>query len=214
MIEPTDPTILEQCGTSREAGPAPLSRRHAIIALGAAGLTAALAHGPASGATSAQDATPDADSAEDESPAADAAGDMATPQPIDAATPVPARDILGVSRMPDWRFSGVNRRDPYEGTLTKPEGVPAGIRVAAFEVSLSNRSDQPLEFSISDVRLRDDDGVEYRAGEYLGTEPRLVSQNLPNGEITRGWVWFGLPENSTLASIVFIAPPPVLRVSL
>jgi len=116
--------------------------------------------------------------------------------------------------MPDWRFAAINLRDPYEGTLTKPTGVSAGIRVVAFEVSLANQSDQPLEFSIANIRLRDSDGVEYRAGDYLGTDPRLVSQNLPNGEITRGWIWFGVPEETSLASIVFIAPPPTLRIAL
>jgi len=132
----------------------------------------------------------------------------------DAATPAPDGDTLGEASMPDWRFAAINLRDPYEGTLTKPTGVSAGIRVVAFEVSLANQSDQPLEFSIANIRLRDSDGVEYRAGDYLGTDPRLVSQNLPNGEITRGWIWFGVPEETSLASIVFVAPPPTLRIAL
>lgn len=116
--------------------------------------------------------------------------------------------------MPDWAFSLVTVADPYTGTVTKPASLPDGIRVIAFEVVLENRSQQPLEFVTSDVRLRDLDGVEYRAGEYLGAEPRLVSQNLPDGERTRGWVWFGVSQSTELNSLVFVAPPPVLQVAL
>ncbi len=161
------------------------SRRRAIVALSAAGLAAAW------------------------SPVVFARQDPATP-----ATPDTTGALLGEANMPDWRFAAVNLTDPYEGTLTKPAGVSGGVRVVALEVALANESDQPFEFSITDIRLRDSDGIEYRAGDYLGTSPRLVSQNLPNGEITRGWVWFGIPDESSLASIVFVAPPPTLRIAL
>jgi hypothetical protein len=134
----------------------------------------------------------------------------ATPTVATPAEPV----ALGEAAMPNWRFVVTDFLDPYQGTLTKPEGVPSGTRVVALQLILLNESDQPLEFMVTDFRLRDVDGSEYRAGEYLGTEPRIVSQNLPDGERTRGWVWFGLPESAQAASIVFIAPPPVLRIPL
>jgi hypothetical protein len=131
------------------------------------------------------------------------------------ATPAASDDSeIGRSSMPDWQFSAVSLSDPYTGTMTKPTGLPAEARVVSLQVILTNASDQPLEFSVTDVRLRDANGSEYRAGEYLGTEPRLVSQNLPSGERTRGWVWFGVPDNVDLASIVFSAPPPLLSLSL
>lgn len=114
--------------------------------------------------------------------------------------------------MPDWRFSLIETVDPYVGELTKPQGVPAGLRVVGCQVVLTNMSDQPMDFSLRDIRARDADGVEYQAGDYVGTEPDIVSQNLPNGERTRGWVWFGIPEATQIASIVFLAPRPVLRV--
>jgi len=129
------------------------------------------------------------------------------------ATPVADGEVREAT-MPDWRFGLETLQSPYEGALTKPDGLPAGVRVLACEVVLHNMATQPLEFMVTDVRLRDIDGVEYRAGEYLGTEPRLVSQNLPDGERTRGWVWFGLAEDVEPTAIVFIAPPPVLRISL
>lgn len=167
------------------------SRRRAIVALSAAGFAAVWAPGVLARQDPATPATP------------------TTPN-----VPPTTGSLLGEASMPDWRFAAVNLSDPYEGTLTKPAGVSGGVRVVALEVSLANESDQPFEFSITDIRLRDTDGIEYRAGDYLGTNPRLVSQNLPNGEITRGWVWFGIPEESSLASIVFVAPPPTLRISL
>lgn len=114
--------------------------------------------------------------------------------------------------MPDWRFSLIETVDPYVGELTKPQGVPAGLRVVGCQIVLTNMSDQPMDFSIRDIRARDADGVEYPAGDYVGTEPDIVSQNLPNGERTRGWVWFGIPETTQIASIVFLAPRPVLRI--
>lgn len=130
------------------------------------------------------------------------------------ATPVPAEmDGVEVS-MPDWRFSLVDRQDPFDGELTKPDVLPPNTRVVAYQIVLTNMSDQPMEFTLSDIRIRDIDGVEYRAGEYQGTEPRIVSQNLPDGERTRGWVWFGVPEDVEVTSIVFVAPPPVLRIDI
>ena len=121
---------------------------------------------------------------------------------------------IGEATMPQWRFVVLEMIDPYGGTLTKPDGLPANTRVIALQVILLNESDQPLEFTVTDFRLRDTDGSEYRAGDYLGTEPRIVSQNLPDGERTRGWVWFGIPEAAQVAALVFVAPPPVLRVPL
>jgi hypothetical protein len=132
-----------------------------------------------------------------------------------AATPVTSDvEAVGEATMPDWRLVVLDVVDPYGGTLTKPDGIPANTRVIALQVILENASDQPLEFMVTDFRLRDIDGQEYRAGDYLGTEPRVVSQNLPDGERTRGWVWFGIPESAQAASMVFIAPPPILRVPL
>lgn len=146
-----------------------------------------------------------------------ALGQQAGSTPVPAAgeaTPSAGAEVNLEVQMPDWRFAVVTVQDPYPGTLNRPDSVPAGLRVVAYQVVLTNDSNMPMEFTISDIRLRDSDGVEYRAGEYIGTEPRLVSQNLPDGERTRGWVWFGIPENSQPSSIVFIAPPPTLRIRL
>jgi hypothetical protein len=116
--------------------------------------------------------------------------------------------------MPDWRFSLIDTVDPYVGELTKPQGVPAGFRVIGCQVVLMNMSDQPMDFSLRDIRARDADGVEYQGGDFVGTEPDVVSQNLPDGERARGWVWFGIPEATELASLVFLAPRPILRIPI
>lgn len=130
------------------------------------------------------------------------------------ATATADSEIIGEATMPQWRFVVLEMQDPFTGTLTRPTVLEANKRVVALHVILSNESDQPLEFMASDFRLRDTEGTEYRGGDHIGTEPRIVSQNLPDGERTRGWVWFGLPIEAVAANMVFVAPPPVLRVPL
>lgn len=129
------------------------------------------------------------------------------------ATPEGAPDAIAETAMPDWRFSLVEFARTYQGTITRPEEVPEGLTVVACQVILTNLSDQPMEIAVRDIRLRDSEGIEYQAGEFTGDEPRIVSQNLPEGERTRGWVWFGIPESHEPVSIVFIPPRPVLRIA-
>ena len=129
------------------------------------------------------------------------------------ATPEAASDAIAETTMPDWRFSLVEFERAYEGTITRPEAVPEGLTIVACQVVLTNLSDQPMEIAVRDIRLRDSEGIEYQAGEFSGEEPRLVSQNLPEGERTRGWVWFGIPEAHQPLSIVYIPPRPVLRIA-
>jgi len=117
--------------------------------------------------------------------------------------------------MPQWIFTVQVFQDPYAGELTRPAEPEPGIRYAAAEVVIENQSDQPLDFAASDVRLRDEQGVEYPAnGAVIGEEPKLVSQNLPDGERTRGWVWFSVPEGSVVTEVRFAPAQPQLRVQL
>lgn len=140
----------------------------------------------------------------------------ATTPEVDTAaqvTPVAVMAEQEVS-MPDWRFGLISFEDPYTGDISKPTSIPAGLRVVGCQVIITNDSDQPLDFSVRDIKVRDSEGMEYIAGDYLGTEPRIVSQNLPDGERTRGWIWVAVPESVTLASVVFVPPSPVLRIKL
>ena len=130
------------------------------------------------------------------------------------ATPEGGPVPMAEAPMPDWRFSLVEFQGAYQGTVTRPDEIPDGITVVACQVILTNHSDQPMECAVRDIRLRDSEGIEYQAGEYTGEEPRIVSQNLPEGERTRGWVWFGIPEAHQPVSIVFLPPRPVLKITI
>lgn len=168
----------------------PLTRRSALAA-GAAGL-AALRTSSALGQQA--DGTPDASGA--------------------ASTPGVGEEIHREATMPDWRFTVVAIRDPYQPADANAQQIPAGMRMVAYQVILTNNSVESMEFGISDVRLRDIDGFEYRAGERIGDEPRLSSQNLPGGDRIRGWVWYAIPEVATPTSLVLVAPGPRLRIRL
>ena len=129
-----------------------------------------------------------------------------------AQTPV---DESGASRAeaPKWVFLVDAVQDPYPGTLQAPSETPAGTRVVAVEVEVSNESDQALAFTTIDVRLRDLAGVEYRGGGAVGSEPMINPRNLNPGERSRGWVWFILPADSEPTEIVYVAPPPQFRIA-
>jgi hypothetical protein len=122
--------------------------------------------------------------------------------------------LVGEATAPAWRFAVSIYEDPYRGTVTSPTSSPAGTRFVGAEVIITNDSDQPLEFRSNSVRLRDTQGFQYAAGDVTGTEPRLVSQNLPSNERTRGWVWFMVPIDTQLTEIAFDGPPPSFRVAI
>ena len=132
-------------------------------------------------------------------------------------TPVadlPFENVVGESLMPAWRFMVTIFEDAYRGTIKQPADAPPGTRFVGAEVVISNESDQPLEFRVNAIRLRDSRGFQYTAGETIGSEPRVVSQNLPDRERTRGWVWFLLPGDAEVTELVFEGPAPLLRVSI
>jgi hypothetical protein len=131
------------------------------------------------------------------------------------ATPVASTDIdLGQTGMPDWTFALRAFDDPYTGKLVFPSEVKAGTRVIHAEVVITNHSEQPLDFQISNIRLLDSEGVEYGGGSAQGAEPKLVSQVLPGGERSRGSVWFIAPSDANLTQLKFYAPAPQLRIPL
>ena len=136
-----------------------------------------------------------------------------TPQPA-PSTPGAVDPLVGEALSPSWKFGVSVLEDPYRGVTTRPVDLPPGNRIVGVEVIITNSSDQPLEFTVPDVRLHDVRGFQYAAGEAYGTEPRLVSQNLPGGERTRGWVWFMTPEDSQPLELVFNGPQPTFRVTI
>jgi len=145
---------------------------------------------------------------------ADFPDQVALAQEDQSATPT-APELVGQAEMPKWVFRVQVFQDPYAGVLTRPAEPEPGIRYVAAEVVIENQSDQPLDFMASDVRLRDEQGVEYASNSaVIGEEPKLVSQNLPDGERTRGWVWFAMPQGAVITEVRFLPAPPQLRVRL
>ncbi len=131
----------------------------------------------------------------------------------DQPTPTEGPDV-GQAQMPAWTFTVRVLEDPYPGKLTFPDHIPDDMRAIRSEVIITNSSDQALAFKNSDVHALDSEGLEYSAGSAGGDEPKLVSQTLPDGERTRGSVWFVMPKSAQLTEIKFYAPSPQLRVRL
>ncbi len=115
---------------------------------------------------------------------------------------------------PTWAFVLHEFQDPYPGEIQAPAEPPAGTRYIASEVEIINDSDQALNVTPLDVRIRDEAGVEYRGGSALGQEPTINPRSLNPGELSRGWVWFIVPADSGLAEVVYVAPSPQFRVRL
>jgi hypothetical protein len=133
----------------------------------------------------------------------------------DATPEAGADQMVGQAEMPRWVFTVLVWQDPYAGELTRPAEPEPGVRYIGAEVRIENQSDQPMEFASTDVRLRDEQGVEYPSSSaVVGAEPKLTGQNLPDGERTRGWVWFSVPENTVITEMRFQAPQPLLRVQV
>ena len=139
---------------------------------------------------------------------------MAAAQQEATAEATEGEGLIGQADMPRWRFSVYQFQDPYPGEIQVPQEAPPGTRYLAAEVGIDNESDQPLNFTPADIRLRDTTGVEYRGGTALGTEPAISPRNMNVSERSRGWVWFTVAAESQLVGLVYVAPQPQLRVDL
>lgn len=115
---------------------------------------------------------------------------------------------------PNWQFVAQTFQDPYNGQIQAPPQPPAGTRFVAAEVEVINDSDQSLDFTPLDIRLRSDSSVEFRGGSAIGTEPTINPRNLNPGERSRGWVWFIVPEEIAVTELVYVGPPPQFRIPL
>jgi hypothetical protein len=131
-----------------------------------------------------------------------------------ATTTATAGPAVGEVGAPNWTFTVLQAQYPYTGQLTRPKELDPGLTVLGAEIIITNGSDQPLDFSTSDIVLKDEAGISYPSGSTLGSEPRIVSQDLPGGERTRGWVWFAVPTGTVATQLIFTGPPPQFRVAL
>jgi hypothetical protein len=168
------------------AGDREVSRRHVIGAIAAAGSSVMLGS------------------------AVDAAA-KTTVQPAGTASPEASLGRIG---MPAWWLTVETFQDPYAGVVQQPAQPPPGTRYLATEVVIENASNQGLNFTPADVRLRDATGQEFRGGTAVGTEPFIAPRNLNGGERSRGWIWFTAPAGAQIVEIVYVAPPAELRVKV
>lgn len=145
--------------------------------------------------------------------AAVAAGTLGSGRVAAQATPA-AGDSANSATAPDWVFTVHRFEDPYDGEIQVPQERPAGMRFVAAEIEISNDSDQSLAFTPVDVRLRSRDGVEYRGGSAIGTDPTINPRNLNPGERSRGWVLFTVPDGSEPVELVYLAPQPQFRIDV
>jgi hypothetical protein len=115
---------------------------------------------------------------------------------------------------PAWTFGVYHIEDPYGGIIQAPASPPKGTRYVAAEIDIDNASDQPLAFTPAEVRVRDQEGYEYRGGSAIGTEPSISPRNMNAGERSRGWVWFTVDEKASLVEIAYYGPQPQFRIKI
>jgi hypothetical protein len=132
-----------------------------------------------------------------------------------AQSQTPTDEVNGTTiGAPAWSFALHVVQDPYAGQMQVPQAPPAGTRYVAAEVEVINDSNQALNFTPVEIRLRDQAGVDYRGGGAIGAEPMIGPRNLNPGERSRGWVWFIVPVAARAVEIVYLAPAPQYRVPL
>jgi hypothetical protein len=122
--------------------------------------------------------------------------------------------IVGEAVPPQWRFVVHSVQDPYTGELHQPDEPEEGVRYIGADIEIRNESQQPLNVSPTVVRSLDIEGRQYPSGEVQGAEVALVHVNLLPGEVSRGWVWFGVPDAAQITGMVYVAPAPRLHVPL
>lgn len=144
-------------------------------------------------------------SAEDEASAAIIAAQSATPV---------AGIMVGSAKAPNWTFIVHSYHDPYQGQIQVPKQAPPQTRYVAAEIEIDNDSAQPLNFNPADVRVRDNNGIEYRGGSALGTEPFVSARNLNSGERSRGWIWFTVTIGAQLVQLAYLGPQPEFDIDL
>lgn len=131
----------------------------------------------------------------------------------DSASPAATATATTLARIgpPAWMLTVLAFADPYKGQIQAPATPAAGTRYVAAEIQIDNGSDQPLDFNPTEIRVRDPNGVEYRGGTAIGTEPLLSPRNLNGGERSRGWVWFTVAADARLVELAYLAPQPEYR---
>lgn len=101
-------------------------------------------------------------------------------------------------------------QDPYLGTIETPKERDPAMRYIGVELEIS-AGDYPLAFDAINFRLRDTENIEYLGGKAIGSEPRITRKVIKPGETVRGWVWFAVPVNATIAQFAYLPSQLELR---
>lgn len=73
----------------------------------------------------------------------------------------------------------------------------AGNKFLSVEIVVQSGAASDVSVNPLYAKIKDSSGYEYTTS-LLGKEPALKSQNdLPNGELVRGWITFEVPENAS-----------------
>jgi hypothetical protein len=125
--------------------------------------------------------------------------------PDDSTVPVTA-DI------PSIQLLVYRVEDPYTGTITNPATLDPNARYIGVEVAIVNNGDYPVSTAWSSIRLRDSLGRDYAGGSVRGTDEPLRGRELANGETNRGWVWFAVPADAEITTILYVPPATEIRI--
>jgi hypothetical protein len=132
-------------------------------------------------------------------PFAFAGGTESTPEPP------PSREVHAVGE--EVTQGGitmiVHSAGPWMDTEQFPRNPSPGHVFIAFEVSITNNTDQRFSANSMGFRVLDGSGREYSRPTLGGPEPGLPLARLYEGETARGWVTMQVPANLTSATLAY-----------
>jgi len=114
--------------------------------------------------------------------------------------------------IPNIQFLVYRVEDPYTGTITYPTTLNPDYRYIGAEVAIVNNGDYPVNAVWSSIRLRDSEGRDYAGGAVSGTDLPMRTRELQNGEVNRGWVWFAVPQDAEITTILYVPPATEIHV--
>lgn len=119
---------------------------------------------------------------------------------------VPTEQPTAVSENPIGKVGETVTQGGYSITLANVETATqygdfmtagTGNKFLAVEIVIRSGADSGVNVNPFYAKVKDSSGYEYTTN-LLGKEPALQSQNdLPNGELVRGWITFEVPENAS-----------------
>lgn len=97
----------------------------------------------------------------------------------------------------------VHSAGPYTGTGQFASTPSPGNIFIAFDVSITNNTDQDFTANGAAFCVKDGSGREYRRPAFAGPEPRLPLSRLYTGETARGWTTLEIPAELPTATLTY-----------